>query len=131
MEENYVLWLDDMHRNLIYGFGSALILVGVVHMERQGNLKAPDIFVLLGNASYVIYLINFTALSFLAKISVYMGARELLPASFTYILLSVVSVFIGVLVHIGIEKPFMRFLRKQPHVPKPIPPIAAPIYETM
>lgn len=111
MEENYVLALDDMLRNLIYGLGSALTVVGVVTLEREGRLKIPHWLLVTGNASYVIYLINFTVLSLMAKIFVFTGAREALPPLLSYAILVAASVILGIAVHLCIERPLMRFLR--------------------
>jgi len=111
MEENYSRWLADMPRTVIYGLGSALILMGIVTIERQGNLKTPPALVLIGNASYATYLINFTVLSLLAKIFIYIGLREALPALASYVFLTALSILLGVLFYLWVERPVMRFVR--------------------
>jgi len=111
MEEDYIWWLSEIPRNLIYGFASALILIGIVQMEYQGHLKVPAPLLLMGNASYVTYLIHLTLLSFLAKMFIYMGAREALPALLSYFLISALAVCIGIAAHLWGERPLLRFLR--------------------
>jgi exopolysaccharide production protein ExoZ len=113
MEENYVWWLDGMVRNVIYGVGSALILVGVVQLEREGRIRIPSWLLLAGNASYVTYLINFTVLSLMAKVFVHAGAKEMLPPLISYFILSILSIIAGIMVYLWIERPLMRFLKSR------------------
>lgn len=111
MEEDYVFWLDNMTRNLIYGFSSTMIVLGVVELERQGHLRVPRPLLLIGNASYVVYLMNFTVLSLMAKIFVFCGARTALPPLVSYMLLVVLSVVLGILFHVLVERRVQRFLK--------------------
>ncbi len=110
-DEDFFSLVSAMPRNLIYGVASALAVVGAVELERQDRLKVPGWLVLSGNASYVIYLINFTVLSFLAKILVFAGAREMLNPLAAYVIVTALSVVSGVILHLWIEKPLMKTTR--------------------
>lgn len=112
MEENYGLWLAEQHRNIFFGLGSAVALLGFVELERQGRLHVPGWLRLMGDASYAIYLTHFTVLSLLAKIFIRFGAREQLPVMLSYILLPVLAVLIGIAVHLVIERPLLRKLQQ-------------------
>jgi peptidoglycan/LPS O-acetylase OafA/YrhL len=111
IEEDYLVLLEEMPRDLVYGAGSTLILIGIVTLERRGQLKAPAPVLLMGNASYIIYLIHFTLLSFLAKIFIRLGTREALPAMASYALIVAMAVCLGIAAHLWIERPLLRFLK--------------------
>lgn len=110
MEENYLDLLSYDGRNLLYGAASAIILAGLVTLERQGRLHVPALLQLMGNASYSIYLTHFTALSMLAKIFVAAGAREAVPVWLSYIAMAALAVAAGIAVHLLIERPLLRRL---------------------
>ena len=75
MEEDYLGWLPENIRHLGYGTGSALVVVGLLELERRQRLIVPKTLQLLGNASYAIYLTHFTILSVLAKIVLSLGGK--------------------------------------------------------
>lgn len=110
MEDDYLSWLTEMDRALVYGFASALIVTGIVTLERQGRLKVPAVLVLMGNASYIIYLIHFTLLSGLAKLFMVAGAKEALPALLSFFLLVALAILLGIAAHVWVERPLLRFL---------------------
>lgn len=110
MEENYVHRLSGNTRILIFGLGSMLALLGVVELERQKRLRVPKILKLLGDASYMIYLIHFPLLSLLAKVFIRLGAKELLPAIISFILFPIIAAIAGVGLHLFIEKRLLRYL---------------------
>jgi exopolysaccharide production protein ExoZ len=112
LEEDYVAVLSERSRDLIYGLGSMIALMGWVELERQGRLHVPSWLQLMGNASYAIYLTHFTVLSLLAKIFIRFRAQEILPAMVSYILLPVLAVLFGIAVHLLIEWPLLRKLQR-------------------
>jgi exopolysaccharide production protein ExoZ len=111
IEEDYYEWLPQHGRDLLYGLGSAMTLIGCVELERQGRLRIPTWLQLMGNASYAIYLTHFTMLSLLAKLFIHFGAREHLPILLCYILLPLLVVLFGIAVHVLIERPLLRKLQ--------------------
>jgi len=47
-----------LQRAAFFGFSSALIIVGLVRLEKAGKILIPGLFAFLGNASYSIYLLH-------------------------------------------------------------------------
>jgi exopolysaccharide production protein ExoZ len=112
LEEDYVNQLSENSRDLFYGFGSMLAVIGGVELERQDRLRVPAWLQLMGNASYAIYLTHFTLLSLLAKIFMRLGAKENLPILLSYILLPALAVSLGIVIHILVERPLLRKLQR-------------------
>ena len=85
-----------------------LIILGSCAFENIRKPKIPSLFVWLGNASYILYLINFGLCIFLPKII----KMSNIPANLTILL------FIGVVsacalgLHTFMEKPLQRYLNK-------------------
>ena len=108
--------LDDpklMWLSICYGLASAIILSAAIEIERSGRLRVPRAMVILGNASYSIYLVHFPALSVLAKIFLLANAHGLaIPHRITFILLFVASATAGLLFYLIIEKPLLAALTR-------------------
>jgi peptidoglycan/LPS O-acetylase OafA/YrhL len=90
------------------GLGSALCVLGLAGLEREGRAKTPQFLVALGGASYSIYLTHTFALSF--------GARLLAPwrpqPFVAFVLLGVFALLAGWLFHRLIERPLLLWTRK-------------------
>ncbi len=130
LEEDYAGWLSENGRDIFYGLGSAVALLGWVEMERQGRLRVPAWLQLMGNASYAIYLTHFTALSLLAKLFTHFGAEQNLPPLLSYILLPVLVVLFGTATHLLIERPILRKLRGRRKPAAPPEPAYSYVGET-
>jgi exopolysaccharide production protein ExoZ len=59
---------DDLARTIQYGVPAALIVFGLVGLEIAGRLRLPVLVLLLGDASYSIYLSHTFMISVLGKI---------------------------------------------------------------
>ncbi len=105
-------WNAEDPRNLFYGLGSTLALIGLVDLERRGRLNVPAFLELMGDASYSIYLTHFTVLSLLAKLFIKCGAREHLPVMISFVALPLLTVLFGILVHLCVERPLLRALAR-------------------
>jgi peptidoglycan/LPS O-acetylase OafA/YrhL len=81
----------------------------------------PRLLVLLGGASYSIYLVHFSTISLLAA---FLTRGSRVPMNDAVFLgVALVGVFFGLLFHQGIDRPLHRFLRRrQQRAP---PPLAA------
>jgi peptidoglycan/LPS O-acetylase OafA/YrhL len=64
---------------------------------------------LLGDASYAIYLVHVPALAMLAKAFVSTGLRRL-PAQLSFVIIVASVTAAGVALHLWIEKPLLRLL---------------------
>lgn len=66
--------------NLAYGFGAALVILGAALIERNaGGLKIHRSLLLIGDASYAIYLCHYPAVSAACKIMKLVGEKIAVP----------------------------------------------------
>jgi peptidoglycan/LPS O-acetylase OafA/YrhL len=102
----------NMHEHVTgYLIGSVLVLAGAIEAERCGQLHTPRWLVLLGDASYSIYLVHFCALSVLAKIAKSVALDAWVPPLGLFVLLASAAVGTGCLFHLAVERPLLRLLR--------------------
>ena len=94
---------------LAFAFGLALIMVGFALLEKSRTLPWPATLLLLGDASYSIYLIHNPLLSVTQRVA---GKLEL--GSLVALLAGVViSVFAGLIYYMLIERPAVGFFRNR------------------
>lgn len=93
-------------RTLLYGVGAMLIVIGLA----AGALRTPSLLVLLGNASYSIYLIHLPVMSVIAKIACILGLQAL-PPLIMLVLLVAAAEAIGVVLHLVLERPLLSAVR--------------------
>lgn len=88
-----------------------LIIAGAILVERSVvDFRAPKILILIGDASYSIYLVHSAAISVFAII----GNKYQINQGLLFpVLAFVLSVFAGIFLHRFIEQPFMDVLRKR------------------
>ena len=94
-----------------YGSGSALGLVAVVALERAGRLHMPVWAILVGQASYAIYLTHMLTMPFIAKALRAAGLTSL-PGFLVFPLLVLSAVVAGVVIHRLVEKPLLSHSRR-------------------
>lgn len=94
---------------LLYGLGSALLIVGLGQMEATARIRIPRILVFLGAASYSIYLTHFPLLSLFGKVAVAAGLRSV-PEWLSFLLIGGVTVAVGCAFHAAIERPLLRWI---------------------
>ncbi|ESA38652.1 acyltransferase 3 [Leptolyngbya sp. Heron Island J] len=87
-----------------YGVCSLLIVAGAAFLEKSSRLAIHQGFVLLGAASFSIYLTHYPILSVLTKIIETLGISSLGLRSLSMLLACVVAVAIGCGVHFVVEK---------------------------
>ncbi|MCJ2064898.1 acyltransferase [Methylobacterium sp. J-088] len=95
---------------LVFGSAAALFILGIVERERSRGLAVPPFVLLLGAASYAIYLIHGLALSAVVHVTVLATGRTL-PIVAVLVLLVVAATLTGVVYHLVYEKPVSRRLR--------------------
>jgi peptidoglycan/LPS O-acetylase OafA/YrhL len=111
-EAEYVLaGVTSLQRAIFWGIPSFLIVFGLLFIERAMKEKffASNIFLLLGDASYSIYLIHPIILLLFA------GLWKRLPIVSTYIsmdllviILLMLAIVFGIIFHKKVESPFLR-----------------------
>lgn len=106
---------DDLQsfRPFLYGFGFFMIILSSATFESSRPIKFPKIFIWLGDASYVLYLIHSPLLSFIDN-------RLILNDRIPYVNKEVLAVLAGLMViavsigvHLWVEKPMLGFLSKR------------------
>jgi peptidoglycan/LPS O-acetylase OafA/YrhL len=95
----------DRHAHLTdacSALGAGIIIVALVELERSGRLWVPEMLVMLGDASYAIYLVHYSAISLLAYVLVRVHAGPM-P-----VMLYVPAVAFGVVAGIAFDRAFDR-----------------------
>ena len=107
------LGLHDLWQyvQVLYGAAFSLIVAAVVAIERTRPFAVWPFAIKLGDASYSIYLAHFPTISLFAKVLRHVPVVEATPY-LAFLLLSVISVAIGLIAHELCERPLMRLLRR-------------------
>ncbi|UFW88718.1 acyltransferase [Bradyrhizobium barranii] len=96
-----------------YGVGAGLIILAAVAAERRGSLEFPEWLTRIGDASYSLYLVHFTVLSVLAKLIVATNVFKGLPLQVLFVGMAVVTVAVGMAVHLLVEKPLLKLVGRR------------------
>lgn len=94
----------------IFGLGLACLLVPLVRMEWRGQLKVPAMLVVLGNASYALYLLHMPLMSAVARISARVPMLHHWAANILTSLIA--AVVAGLAYHLLYEKPTLALVRR-------------------
>ena len=92
------------------GAGLTLALISLAEREAQTGFRVPRALTFLGDASYSIYLSHFMVVWALAITCFRLDQRLHLPVALWTLLILVVTVAVGVLTHLFIERPLLRLL---------------------
>lgn len=104
-------WPFAVECRVLFGLPFAALVLGGVMLERQGKLVLPRRMVLIGDASYSIYLIHNPLVSLTSRL---VGRLQGYASWGLGMLVGVfASVVIGVLYHLIVEKPLIRLFRQQ------------------
>ena len=101
-----IVYLGQIGR-LMFGLSASLVVGGLAAAERRGLIRCGRVPILIGAASYSIYLIHVPAMIVLAGIVV--AAR--LPSWCAMPLLAAGGIVAGLLLHLLVERPGLAFLR--------------------
>ncbi|HEX4505423.1 MAG TPA: acyltransferase [Alphaproteobacteria bacterium] len=117
--------LEALPDFLVFGVSAALIVVSLAVIDIQRRYTVPRVLVMLGGASYSIYLVHFSTISLLAA---FLTKGNRVPMNdAVFLAVALVGITFGLLFHQWIDRPIHRFLRKRERVTPP----AAVIEETM
>ncbi|PWF63884.1 hypothetical protein CBX96_08605 [Shewanella sp. BC20] len=100
-------------RFITTGVGAALIFIGMLTLKQ--TIKFPPYLVILGDASYSIYLVHILVIYEVFFRVLYKAPSALLSninAEIMALLMIVCSLFIGVLFYYFVEKPILNFFRR-------------------
>jgi peptidoglycan/LPS O-acetylase OafA/YrhL len=107
---------------LVFGVSAAFIVISLAVIDIQRRYTVPRILVVLGGASYSIYLVHFSTISLLAA---FLTKGNRVPMNDgVFLAVALVGIFFGLLFHQWIDRPIHRFLRKRER--RAPPPAAVP-----
>jgi exopolysaccharide production protein ExoZ len=98
---------------LVAGVGAACILLGAALLERRGRVAIPHWLVLLGDASYSIYLIHFMVISAIARFAFAHWNRLPVPIGVWMLLFILLGVGFGIAAYYAVERPLLRAMGKK------------------
>jgi peptidoglycan/LPS O-acetylase OafA/YrhL len=107
------LRIPDTLQHGVYGVASALIILGGVELDRSQRLRLPKWTLAAGTLSYPLYLTHMITLPVLAKLMVGTHATRVLPPLVGLGIFVVGTVLAAFAVHLAIEKPVTRFLKRR------------------
>lgn len=93
---------------MAYGIASAIIILGLVGMERQDRLHVGKFMVLLGAASYSLYLVHLIPLTLTARGLAVAGVVGLMPGWLVMAVACAVAVIVSIAFHKIVELPLTR-----------------------
>ncbi|MDI9880155.1 acyltransferase family protein [Flectobacillus longus] len=97
---------DNFKRILVFGSSACLVLVSFLSLENAGIIKAPQSLILLGGASYVLYLIHFPTFLIMNKLPSAIGIKlDATNASIFNYMVILINVLLAILIHKKIELP--------------------------
>lgn len=99
-------------RVIFLGIPAFFILLSLVDLEKAGRIKIPSILIVLGNASYILYLIHYPLLSALNKIAVKLKIWNYMSPTAGNIIFILLIVFISIQFHKYLENPLLTALNK-------------------
>ncbi|HFQ89500.1 MAG TPA: acyltransferase [Desulfobulbus sp.] len=110
---NQDLFVSHKLEHLLLGILFAAVIYGLVGLDREGTIRCPRPCMLLGSASYSIYLVHYPLVSLLNRIAAwyYDGSVAMAYLSFVLIVLSCLAA--GILYYRFYEKRALRYLRQR------------------
>jgi peptidoglycan/LPS O-acetylase OafA/YrhL len=102
---------DFIDRLIEFSSVGSLLVYGAVSLDMRGRFKMPRAILLIGDASYVIYLTHLTVFPIFWKIfASHLHHHYSLHSHFEWLAsMAVGSTVIGIAVHLLVEKPLLRF----------------------
>ncbi|KQT50884.1 hypothetical protein ASG43_06405 [Aureimonas sp. Leaf454] len=108
-------------RFLAAGLPAVLVVSGAIFLERGRSFPRWRLPVLLGDASYSIYLTHALALPLLSQGWRSFGLSSSFQGEVAFLLVAVtLSALVGIAVHLAVEKPLLVLLTRPSH-PRPVP----------
>lgn len=104
---------DGAVRALLFGVPAALILYGAISLECLGRFNTSKTVLLLGDASYAIYLVHFSLIQVLMLNPLALSIRQPTDLFLWEVAVFAIVLFLGVLIHLQIEKPILRKLKRR------------------
>lgn len=95
---------------LLYGCSSFMLILGIAGLDLRKNIHLPKPVVFLGNASFSIFLSNFTTIVVLAKVSSAINLSKYFPLWLISVAWVILSVITGCIIYLFIESKLTKYL---------------------
>jgi exopolysaccharide production protein ExoZ len=113
----YLVWetheasLETARHGFLPGLFCGLVVMGLAMADRVKAWRIPKPILILGAASYSIYLIQLAALSAAFRALAHFGGIQILSPAVTVVVLSIIAVLAGIIVYWSIERPLLQWLK--------------------
>ena len=105
--------LNGLIGRVLYGGASMATLLGLVEAERAGTIRFGYAGVMLGNASYALYLVHLTVIPLAIRALAHFGVLAAMPAAITVAVLTLLCLCAAIAVHKTVEVPLATFIRRR------------------
>jgi exopolysaccharide production protein ExoZ len=112
LSNNHIIVINKHNRVLNFGIASFLLILSLILIEKFNDIKTFKILIILGDSSYVLYLIHSVILSFLDNQLILSEKLLILNKEFSTILACLFIVVLSVIIHLIIEKPMLKYFNK-------------------
>ena len=112
LSTNNIIYITKHNRVLSFGLASFLLILSLVIFEKFNDIKSSKILILIGDSSYVLYLIHSVILSFFDNQLILSKKIVFVNQEITTILACFFIVTLSVFLHLIIEKPMLKYLNK-------------------
>jgi peptidoglycan/LPS O-acetylase OafA/YrhL len=96
----------------VFGFSSMLMVIGIGQLDQGKTVSPPSIIMLLGAASYSIYLVHYPVVSVSCKVLKTIDRYVAISPQIAYIIVPCVAIAAGVAFHLFIEKRVVFYARR-------------------
>jgi exopolysaccharide production protein ExoZ len=108
----YAVVFRETHRVLVAGVPSLALVSGTLLLERRGRIPNWPFLVLLGDASYSLYLVHTFVLATLKRIFVCLCDPTLVSSQFAFIVCgAIVAIPVGIVLYKRVEKPMTKWVQ--------------------
>lgn len=105
--------MGDMTEHMLLGAASMVMIAGMVCAERDGNLRVGRMALLLGDASYVLYLLHLLVGTLIIRVLGAVGVLSLIPSVVALIIAILGCVAAALAVHLCVEAPTLEWIRQR------------------
>ena len=102
-----ILFNNEFNRVILFGIPSFLLIIAVVKLEITKKVEAPIILLLLGEASYSIYLIHLPVVAAATVVLAKLGISNVLILHFSLLIIIVIICVVGILFFKWVERPII------------------------
>ncbi len=117
----FIVVNDIFNRVILFGIPAFFIIVGLVKFELHKSIEVHNIFLLLGEASYSLYLLHLPILVAFTRIIARSGITNSVEIHILLFVAIVMICFVSILFYKWIEKPIISKLNKLPKKQASVP----------